>query len=408
MAYQHVEDNLPPRVNQAGQHTQQNIAGFQQATGSLPSSAKYGESSLASHMSYLHVVPQDISLRQAHSVVNSPYTYADSTSNSEGQYKPRTTEINQHTSFVTSQHVEDNLPPQVNQTGQPTLRNIAGFHQATDSLPNTVKYGENSLASHMAYLPQDKPLREASSGVSSPYAYADSTPYPGKQYEPHTTEQDYASRYQSQYSVPFGEQEQSSEKDQSAPNSFSMASSLFEEQHVHEKIEQPHLTNHLQSSPNSFGVENTHHNEVLADDKIKPQDLSQSSSNSMSKLPMETSQGTSRDSGQNKVQHEALGNTGSTHRGRSWTDGATTDTSSDQQKRISQPSTEKIPIERVMSNDYHVEVAQHDNKCPVEMNYNSISKYFNSGGKNLGKGGFGIVYEGTIMVDTYPLPLLYN
>ena len=267
------------------------------------------------------------------------------------------------------QHVEDNLPPRVNQAGQHTRQNIAGFQQATGSLPSSAKYGESSLASHMPYLPQDKPLREASSGVSSPYAYADSTPYPGKQYEPHTTEQDYASRYQSQYSVPFGEQEQSSQKDQSASNSFSMASSLFKEQHVHEKIEQPHLTIHLQSSPNSFGVENTHHNEALADDKIKPQDLSQSSSNSMSKLPMETSQGSSRDSGQDKAQHEALDNTGPTHRGRSWTDGATTDTSADQQKRISQPST-----------------AQHDNKCPVEMNYNSISKYFNSGGKNLGKG----------------------
>lgn len=42
------------------------------------------------------------------------------------------------------------------------------------------------------------------------------------------------------------------------------------------------------------------------------------------------------------------------------------------------------------------------------MNYNFILKYFNSGGKNLGKGGFGIVYEGIIMVDIYFFLLLYN
>ena len=357
-------------------------------------------------MSSLHV-PQDISFRQARSVVSSPNAYADSTANSEEQYKPRTTEINQHAPFVTSQHVEDNLPPQVNQTSKPTLQNIAGFHQATGHLPSTVKYRENSLASHMSW-PRDKPFREASSGVNSPYAYADSAPNSEEQYKPHTTERDYASRYESQYSVPFGEQEESSQ----IPNSSGRASiGLFKEYHMHEKIEQPYLTENLQFSPNSFGEENTHCSEVFADDKIKPQDLSQSSSNSMSKLPMETSQGTSRDLGQDKVQHEALDNTAPTHRGRSWTDGATADTSSDQHKRISQPPAEKVPVERVMSNDYHVEVAQHVNKCPVEMNYNSISKYF-SGGKKLGEGGFGTVYEGTFMVKIIHTPfhhfVLYN
>ena len=373
--------------------------------GSLPSTAKYGGSSMASHMSYL---PQDISFRQAHPVVSSPYTYVDSTPNSEEQYKHRATEINQHELFLTSQHVEDNLPPQVNQTGQPTHQNIAGFQQATGSLPNTAsslsttKYGESSLASHVSHLPQEKPFREASSAVSSSYAYVDSTPNCEEWYKPRTTEQDSDSRYQSQYSVPFGEQEQSSMKDQSAPSvrgNFSTASSLFKEQHVHEKIDQPHLTSHLQSSPNSFGVENTHLKEVLTDDRIKPQDQPQSSSNSMSKLPMATSQGPSRDSSQDEVQHGVLDNTDcQTHRGRSWTDGVSVDTSSDQHKIISQPSAGKVPVERVMSNDYHVEVAQHLNKCPVEMDYNSISEYFNSGGKKLGEGGFGIVYEGTIMV----------
>ena len=356
---------------------------------------------MASRMLYL---PQDILFRQAHSVVSSPHAYADSTPNSEEQYKPRTTEINQHAPFVTSQRVEGNLPPQVNQTGQPTLRNIVGFQQAADSLPNTAsslrtaKYVESSLASH---LPQDKPFRESSSAMNPPYAYADSTPNCEEWYKPRTTEQDSASRYQAQYSVPFGEQEQSSSTDESVPNSFSVASSLFKEQHVLEKIEQLHLTDHLQSSPNSFGTENTHHKEVLADDKIKSQDQPQSSSNSMSKLPMATSQGISRDSGQDEVQHGVFDNTDRPpHRGSwSWTDGASADTSSDRHQINSQPSAGKVPVERVMSHDYHVEVAQHlINKCPVEMNYNSISKYFKSGGKNLGQGGFGIVYEGTIMV----------
>ena len=360
---------------------------------------------MASHMSYL---PRDISFRQAHPVVNSPYTHVDSTPNSEEQYKHRATEINQHELFLTSQHVEDNLPPQVNQTGQPTHQNIAGFQQATGSLPNTAsslsttKYGESSLASHVSHLPQEKPFREASSALSSSYAYVDSTPNCEEWYKPHTTEQDSDSRYQSQYSVPFGEQGQSSPKDQSAPSvrvNFSTASSRFNEQRVHEKIDQPHLTSHLQSSPNSFSVENTHLKEVLADDRIKPQDQPQSSSDSMSKLPMATNQGPSRDSGQDEVQHGVLDNTDrQTHRDRSWTDGASVDTSSVQHKIISQPCAGKVPVERVMSNDYHVEVAQHLNKCPVEMDYNSISEYFNSGGKKLGEGGFGIVYEGTIMV----------
>lgn len=235
------------------------------------------------------------------------------------------------------------------------MRNIAGFQQTTDSLPSTAKYGESSLGSRLPFLPQDKPYRQASSGVSSSYTYAGSTPNSEELYKPCTTEQDSASRYQSQYSVPFGEQEQSSPKDQSSSN---------------------------QSLPNSFSTTT---------------DLPQSSSNGMS-IPTTTIQGTSRDSGQDNVQNGALDNTGPTRRGRSWTDGTIADTRSDRHQRISQPSAEKVPVERVLSNDYHDVAAQHlINKCPVEMNYDSVSKYFNSGGKNLGQGGFGIVYEGKIV-----------
>ena len=203
----------------------------------------------------------------------------------------------------------------------------------------------------MSFVPQEKPpLRQASSEVSSSYAYADSTPSSVEQYKPYTNTQDFASTYQSQYSVPFGEQEEVS---------------------------------------------------VHVDDKIEPQDLHvpQSSPNGMS-IQVAASNRTSGDSGQDNAQNGALDNTGRNHRGRSWIDGGViADTRSDQHKRISQPSAEKVPVERVMSNDYHDVPAQHLNtcKCPIEMNYNSISKYFKSGGKNLGKGGFGIVYEGKMV-----------
>ena len=33
-------------------------------------------------------------------------------------------------------------------------------------------------------------------------------------------------------------------------------------------------------------------------------------------------------------------------------------------------------------------------KCPVEMSYKCIKKYFGIGTKELGRGGFGVVYEG--------------
>lgn len=313
--------------------------------------------------------------------------------------------------LAAAQHVTDNRPPQVYQTGRPSLHGNAGFEQATDSLPSTAKYGESSLVRFRPDSLQDKPFGQPSLGVWSPHALQrGSTPNSEEQFKPQTTEQESASKYQSQYSVPFGEQEQSSHVDkeegiaqwegQSSPNSFSMANRLWKEEHVHEKIEQVHLLDHLQSSPNGqIGIENTHYEEVLVDDKIKPQnssDLPQSSSNNMS-IPMETSQGTSADSGQGNAQNGASDDRDPVRRGRSWTDGATADTSSDQHQRISQPCAEKVPVERVMSNDYHIEAAQHLHKCPVEMNYNCISKYFNSGGKNLGEGGFGVVYEGTMV-----------
>ena len=254
-----------------------------------------------------------------------------------------------------------------------------------------------------SYLLQDKPFGQPSSGVSSPYQYAGPTPKSEEQYRPQTTEQDSSSRYQSQNSVPYGEEEQSSPKDQPSPNqpppnSFSPANSLSKEQHVHGKTEQQHLSD-PQSSPSSFGIENTRHKELFTDDKIKPQNVSdppQSPSSSTS-IPMATSQGTSRDSGQDNAPNGALNNGDPVRPGRqSWTDGAILDTSS-------QSCVEKIPVERVMSNDYHDEAAHHLNKCPVEMNYNCISKYFNRGGKNLGKGGFGIVYKGKMVKYTKAL-----
>ena len=171
---------------------------------------------------------------------------------------------------------------------------------------------------------------------------------------------------------------------------------------VHGKIDQLNLVDQLQSLPNSFGEESTQEvQRVPKDDETKPQDLSQSSSNEMS-ISMAISQRTSNDSGQDDAQNGVLDNRGSTRRGTSLTDGAIADTRSDRHQRISQPSAEKFPVVRVMSNDSHDAAAQHIiNKCPVEMNYNSISKYFNSGGKNLGEGGFGIVYEGKMIKYIY-------
>ncbi|XP_022799609.1 uncharacterized protein LOC111337538 isoform X3 [Stylophora pistillata] len=63
----------------------------------------------------------------------------------------------------------------------------------------------------------------------------------------------------------------------------------------------------------------------------------------------------------------------------------------------SSSSAEKVPVESTVSVNYDTEVAVHlHQKCPVEMSYNCFTKYFNhQNSKVLGKGGFGIVYEGT-------------
>lgn len=236
---------------------------------------------------------------------------------------------------------------------------------------------------------EDRPFQEPSSGVSSLNPYASPFPISEEYYAmPQTTRQNSASRYQPQYSIPFGEEEQSSPNDQSSPNSHRTANKL---------LKGP------QSSPNSFGVENTGREELRKDDKIEPQtllDLQQSLSSSMS---ISTSQEASRDSSQDNAQNGALDNRDPVRPGRqSWTDGSIPHTSFERHdNNISQPCAEKVPVQRVMSNYYHDEAAQHLNKCPVEMNYNCISKYFNRDGKNLGKGGFGIVYEGKMVKYCY-------
>ena len=64
-------------------------------------------------------------------------------------------------------------------------------------------------------------------------------------------------------------------------------------------------------------------------------------------------------------------------------------------------SSEKVPVERAVSVNYDTEVAAHlHQKCPVEMSYNCFTKYFSSkNSKILGEGGFGKVYEGTVTVS---------
>lgn len=56
---------------------------------------------------------------------------------------------------------------------------------------------------------------------------------------------------------------------------------------------------------------------------------------------------------------------------------------------------EKVPVERCISTDFNDAAYQClQQKCPVEMSYDSIKGFFPSGAKVLGKGGFGVVYEG--------------
>ena len=54
-------------------------------------------------------------------------------------------------------------------------------------------------------------------------------------------------------------------------------------------------------------------------------------------------------------------------------------------------SQEKVPVENCTATD----LSNTTNlKCPVEMSYMRIKEYFGIDTKELGKGGFGVVYEG--------------
>ena len=362
--------------------------------------------------------------------------------------------------------VVNNLPPHAYRTGQSSLHGNGSFQQATDSSSNTTAYRENPLPS-ASNLQRDNLITQSSSEVWSPEPRRHSefstthaqpsypvqhssvpstpanlatglyptsvTPYPEEQFKT-PTEQESAWKYPSQYSVPFGQQEQSPEvhkdeentqwKDdkvevvhlpdplQSIPSSYDLMNSQWEEQKLNDKIKEVNLSDPPQSPPGSFSMENMGE-DIAGHDKIKPgnsSDLPHFSSNS-SRTAMEISGGTSEDKGQDnfsangqekEAQNETLDNSDPTvgrTRSRSQTDGGSTaNRSPAHQHRNSQPCTEKVPVERVMSNDYDVEDAQHlHHKCPVEMSYKCISRYFNSGGKNLGEGGFGTVYEGMVV-----------
>lgn len=55
------------------------------------------------------------------------------------------------------------------------------------------------------------------------------------------------------------------------------------------------------------------------------------------------------------------------------------------------PVAPSVPIENCTATD----LSNTTNlKCPVEMSYKYIKKYFGIGTKELGRGGFGVVYEG--------------
>ena len=71
----------------------------------------------------------------------------------------------------------------------------------------------------------------------------------------------------------------------------------------------------------------------------------------------------------------------------------TSDTSSSQLRTFVEQ--EKVPVERCMSTDFSNTSSQcFHQKCPVEMSYDCIREYFQHSARELGKGGFGVVYEG--------------
>lgn len=55
-------------------------------------------------------------------------------------------------------------------------------------------------------------------------------------------------------------------------------------------------------------------------------------------------------------------------------------------------SQQNVPVENCTATD--LSNIMTNLKCPVEMSYKSIKMYFGIGTKELGKGGFGVVYEG--------------
>ena len=221
--------------------------------------------------------------------------------------------------------------------------------------------GNSVLQVEPSFVPLDYAASRQATDVLPPLTHqamqvhsSGHTPNPKEKFKP-LTEQESAWKYHSQPSVPFGQQEQPSTKED----------------------------------------ENFQWEEV--------QDRPQYSQNSL----YFSSVGTSEDSGQhigpeNEAQNGVSNGRDDPDRGRSRTDGLTANTTSGQNPRISQSHAEKVPVERVSSNDYDVEAAQHlHQKCPVEMSYNCISRYFNSSGKKLGEGGFGIVYSGTRTIRYY-------
>lgn len=223
--------------------------------------------------------------------------------------------------------------------------------------------GNSVLQVEPSFVPWDYAASPQATDVLPPFTHqamqvhsSGRTPNPMETFKP-PTEQESSWKYYSQPSVPFGQQEQPSTKE--------------DENAQWEEVQDP-----PQYSQNSLYFSSV--------------------SNSG-----DTNPGTSQDSGQhigpeNEAQNGVSNSRDDPDRGSSRTDGLTANTSSGQNLRISQSHAEKIPVERVSSNDYDVEAAQHlYQKCPVEMSYNCISRYFNSGGKKLGEGGFGIAYEGT-------------
>ena len=255
--------------------------------------------------------------------------------------------------------------------------------------------------------------------------------------------------YQPQHSVPFGRQEQSSDIDrekektewdvgdigdklelvhlpdpdldpESSPNSFRAASTPHIEEHLPRMIE-PALYANSQNPP-----EFSPNNQSTAVDSGETHPVSSRTSD-LGSLPVsshaqpagvddkdhpdqgslradsgQTNPGSSRTSDLSNLavssQAQPVGrNKDRPDQGSSRADISLTASTANSDQHIRIPSAEKVPVERVMSINHDAEVALHlHQKCPVEMSYNCITKYFIRGETQLGKGGFGIVYEGIV------------